>query len=75
MHLFHLIKRLRAALAIGIVAAVLLCGNALSVQAYTFTPDATIHSQAAILYNRIPNRYSMKKMLTSSRCPVIWCRS
>ena len=52
MHLFHLIKRLRAALAIGIVAAVLLCGNALSVQAYTFTPDATIHSQAAILYNR-----------------------
>ena len=24
----------------------------LSAQAYTFTPDKTLHSQAAILYNR-----------------------
>lgn len=75
MHLFHLIKRLRVALAIGIVAAVLLCGNALSVQAYTFTPDATIHSQAAILYNQDTQQILYEKMLTSSRCPVIWCRS
>ncbi|MFR6495576.1 MAG: hypothetical protein ACLUOF_03475 [Ruminococcus sp.] len=35
-----------------IVSTVILCGNFLSAQAYTFTPDKTLHSQAAILYNR-----------------------
>ena len=69
MHLFHLIKRLRAALAIGIVAAVLLCGNALSVQAYTFTPDATIHSQAAILYNRDTQQILYEKNADQQQMP------
>lgn len=69
MHLFHLIKRLRVALAIGIVAAVLLCGNALSVQAYTFTPDATIHSQAAILYNRDTQQILYEKNADQQQMP------
>lgn len=69
MHLFHLIKRLRAALAIGIVAAVLLCGNALSVQAYTFTPDATIHSQAAILYNQDTQQILYEKNADQQQMP------
>ena len=69
MHLFHLIKRLRVALAIGIVAAVLLCGNALSVQAYTFTPDATIHSQAAILYNQDTQQILYEKNADQQQMP------
>ena len=52
MHLFHLIKRMSAAAVTCIVSTVILCGNFLSAQAYTFTPDKTLHSQAAILYNR-----------------------
>ena len=52
MHLFHSIKRMSAAAVTCIVSTVILCGNLLSAQAYTFTPDKTLHSQAAILYNR-----------------------
>ena len=69
MHLFHFIKRFSAVILTLLLTAVFLGRMSVTVKAYTFTPDITLHSSAAILI-----RYSMKKMLISSKCRDIWHR-
>lgn len=69
MHLFHFIKRFCAAAVTCAVTAVVLCGSLFSVQAYTFTPDATIHSQAAILYNEDTEQILYEKNADQTQMP------
>ena len=53
MRLFHLTKRTFAGVVSCLIAGVLLLSeSALCTNAYTFTPDITLHSAAAILYNQ-----------------------
>lgn len=51
MHLFHLIRRFIACVISIIISALILWNLTPTVNAYTFTPDKSLHSQAAILYN------------------------
>lgn len=69
MHLFHWIKRLSAMVLTFAVSAVFVCGSTFSVQAYTFTPDETIHSQAAILYNRDTEQILYEKNADQQQMP------
>lgn len=52
MQLFHSIKKAFAALTAMMCTAIFLQGNFHSVTAYTFTPDISLHSEAAIVYSR-----------------------
>ena len=53
MRLFHLTKRTFAGVVSCLIAGVLLLSeSALCTNAYTFIPDITLHSAAAILYNQ-----------------------
>ncbi len=52
MHLFRWIKRLGTVMLTLAVGTVVVCGSTLSAHAYTFTPSETLHSEAAVLYNR-----------------------
>lgn len=69
MHLFHWIKRLSAIVMTFAVGIVFVCGNTLPVQAYTFTPDTTIRSQAAILYNRDTGQILYEKNADQQQMP------
>lgn len=75
MHLFHLIKRMSAAAVTCIVSTVILCGNFLSAQAYTFTPDKPCTARRRFCTTGIPSRYSMRKIRISLRCRDTWHRS
>lgn len=69
MHLFHWIKRLNAAMLTLMIGTVFFCGNTISAQAYTFTPDETIHSQAAILYHRDTEQVLYEKNADQQQMP------
>lgn len=51
MRLFNSIKHFMIASFTAVTSAVILCNQLPFIQAYTFTPDETLHSQSAILYN------------------------
>lgn len=69
MHRFQYIKKICISLIAVILGLGMLSANALSANAYTFTPDVTIHSQAAILYNRNTQQILYEKNADQQQMP------
>ena len=69
MHLFHFIKRFSAVILTLLLTAVFLGRMSVTVKAYTFTPDITLHSSAAILYCRDTDQILYEKNADQQQMP------
>ena len=69
MHLFHFIKRFSAVILTLFLTAVFLGRMSVAVKAYTFTPDITLHSSAAILYCRDTDQILYEKNADQQQMP------
>ena len=69
MHIFHHIKKICTCLLTTCICIPIMINGMMLTKAYTFTPDATIHSQAAILYSRDTQQILYEKNADQQQMP------